>query len=122
MPTQGNPSIAWMGVGMMAAATKYQKKLPTWKIEQSMSAKGNCYDNAAMESFCGRFKVAAVGKLTFADVEHARTAAFKYIENVYNRFRKHSSLGYQSPVQFEEKIAPPMGGMGASLPTCINDN
>jgi transposase InsO family protein len=108
--------------GSTYASHKYKKKLTTWKIEQSMSAKGNCYDNAAMESFYGRFKVAAVGKITFVDVDHARTSAFKYIETFYNRFRRHSSLGYQSPVQFEEKFAPPMGGIGASLPACINYN
>lgn len=61
----------------------------------------------------GRFKVAAVGKVTFADVDHARTATFKYIETFYNRFRKHSSLGYQSPVQFEEKNRAPHGGHGS---------
>jgi len=54
-----------------------------------------------MESFFGRFKIASVGDITFADVGHARSAAFEYIEAFYNRFRKHSSLGYKSPVEFE---------------------
>jgi hypothetical protein len=54
-----------------------------------------------LESFFGRFKIASVGDIIFADVEHARSAAFEYIEAFYNRFRKHSSLGYKSPVEFE---------------------
>jgi putative transposase len=108
--------------GSTYASYKYQSKLQSWKICQSMSAKGNCYDNAAMESFYGRFKVAAIGDSTFTDVDHARSAAFEYIETFYNRFRKHSSLGYNSPVLFEEKFAPPMGGMETSLTACINRN
>ncbi|MBL6913482.1 MAG: IS3 family transposase [Puniceicoccaceae bacterium] len=54
-----------------------------------------------MESFFGRFKIASVGEVTYADVDHARSAVFEYIETFYNRFRKHSSLGYKSPVEFE---------------------
>lgn len=108
--------------GSTYASYDYENMLSSLGIRQSMSAKGNCYDNAAMESFFGRFKIAAVGEIVFADMEHARSAVFEYIETFYNRFRKHSSLGYKSPVEFEEKIAPPMGGMGASLPACINHN
>jgi len=87
--------------GSTYASYDYQHTLESYGINQSMSAKGNCYDNAAMESFFGRFKIASVGDITFADVEHARSAAFEYIEAFYNRFRKHSSLGYKSPVEFE---------------------
>ncbi|MEM7790501.1 MAG: integrase core domain-containing protein, partial [Verrucomicrobiota bacterium] len=91
-------------------------------IKQSMSAKGNCYDNAAQESFYGRYKTSTVGDEVFFDEAAARSNAFEYIEVFYNRFRKHSSLGYKNPVQFEEKIAPPMGGNHTSLPACINHN
>lgn len=87
--------------GSTYASYDYQDMLESYDIRQSMSAKGNCYDNAAMESFFGRFKIASVGDITFADVEHARSAVFEYIETFYNRFRKHSSLGYKSPFQFE---------------------
>lgn len=87
--------------GSTYASYDYQDTLESCGIRQSMSAKGNCYDNAAMESFFGRFKIASVGDMAFADVEHARSAVFEYIEAFYNRFRKHSSLGYKSPVEFE---------------------
>ena len=87
--------------GSTYASYDYQDMLESYDIKQSMSAKGNCYDNAAMESFFGRFKIASVGDITFADLEHARSAAFEYIEAFYNRFRKHSSRGYKSPVEFE---------------------
>lgn len=89
--------------GSTYASYDYQNMLESFHIEQSMSAKGNCYDNAAMESFFGRFKIASVGEVTYADVDHARSAVFEYIEPFYNRFRKHSSLGYKSPVEFEEQ-------------------
>jgi transposase InsO family protein len=87
------------------ASYDYQDMLESYEIKQSMSAKGNCYDNAAMESFFGRFKITSVGDITFADVDHARSAAFEYIEVFYNRFRKHSSLGYKSPVEFEAQTS-----------------
>ena len=63
-----------------------------------MSAKGNCYDNAAMESFYGRYKTTSVRDQVFAGEDQARSNVFEYIELFYNRFRKHSSLGYKSPV------------------------
>lgn len=91
------------------ASYDYEAMLKSFGIGQSMSAKGNCYDNAAQESFFGRYKTSTVGDEVFFDEAAARSNAFEYIEVFYNRFRKHSSLGYKSPVQFEEKIAPPMG-------------
>jgi putative transposase len=96
--------------------------LSSLKIEQSMSAKGNCYDNAAMESFYGRYKTSSVRGHVFAGEDQARSNAFKYIELFYNRFRKHSSLGYKSPVQFEDEKNSPMGEVPASLPACIRNN
>lgn len=108
--------------GSTYASYDYEAMLRSFKIEQSMSAKGNCYDNAAQESFYGRYKTSTVGSEVFFDEAAARSNAFEYIEVFYNRFRKHSSLGYKSPIQFEEKIAPPMGGIRTSLPACINHN
>jgi transposase InsO family protein len=67
-----------------------------------MSATGNCYDNAAMESFFGRFKVSAVKDRVFQNENEARDAVFEYIEVFYNRFRKHSALGYKSPYEFAQ--------------------
>lgn len=95
--------------GSTYANYHYEAMLKSFGIKQSMSAKGNCYDNAAQESFYGRYKTSTVGDEVFFDEAAARSDAFEYIEVFYNRFKKHSSLGYKSPVQFEEKIAPPWG-------------
>ena len=69
----------------------------------SMSGKGSCYDNAPMESFFNSFKRECVGAETFKDVETAEKEIFNYIECYYNNKRRHSALGYLSPVKFEEK-------------------
>jgi transposase InsO family protein len=68
-----------------------------------MSRKGNCYDNATMESFFHSLKVEQVHHDDYRTREEARSAIFDYIEVFYNRQRRHSSLGYQSPINFEEK-------------------
>jgi len=77
-----------------------------------MSARGNCYDNAAMESFFGRFKTSTIQDRILADEEEVRATVFEYIEPFYNRYRKHSSLDYRSPVEFEQRnfSSPPAGG------------
>ncbi len=67
----------------------------------SMSAKGNCYDNAAMESWNHSLKVEAIHGERFATREHAKAHVFEYIEVDYNRNRLHSTLGYLSPEEFE---------------------
>ena len=68
-----------------------------------MSAKGNCYDNAPMESFFGTFKIEVViEEFEAMDHNQARVEIFKYIEVFYNRKRRHSSIGYMSPLQFEQ--------------------
>ena len=68
----------------------------------SMSRLGNCYDNAAMESFFHSLKVEQVHHDDYRTRDEARSAIFDYIEIFYNRQRKHSTIGYQSPVAFEE--------------------
>lgn len=67
----------------------------------SMSAKGNCYDNAAMESWNHSLKAEAIYGERFATREQAHAYVFEYIEVDYNRNRLHSTLGYLSPEQFE---------------------
>ncbi len=69
-----------------------------------MSAKGNCYDNAAMESFWSTLKSELLHDQTFADLAQVRLAIFEYVEAFYNRRRLHSALGYQSPVEFEQQL------------------
>lgn len=88
--------------GSTYASAACQKLLLAHGITPSMSAAGNCYDNAAMESFFGRFKVSTVKNRIFDDLAQARDAVFEYIEIFYNRFRKHQALGYLSPVEFRK--------------------
>jgi transposase InsO family protein len=96
--------------GSTYASTQYQRLLNRFSMRSSMSGKGNCYDNAAMESFYGRYKSSSVRNHIFVNEAELRANVFDYIEVFYNRFRKHASLGYKNPVQMEEKFLPPMGG------------
>lgn len=71
---------------------------------QSMSRKGNCYDNAPMESFFKSFKVEEVYHEKNETHEHAARAANDYIESFYNPKRLHSALDYVSPTEFEQRL------------------
>ena len=73
------------------------------------SRKGNCYDSAAMESFYGRYKTTAVRNHIFTDEVQLRANVFEYTEVFYNRYCKHASLGYLSPMQAESQILPSEG-------------
>lgn len=106
--------------GSTYASDRYQRLLAKFKMNPSMSRKGNCYDNAAMESFYGRYKTSSVRDHIFADESALRANVFEYIEIFYNRFRKHAGLGYQSPLQAEAKFLPPMGGKAE--PHCLSRN
>lgn len=90
--------------GSTYASDQYQKLLSSLNIKSSMSAKGNCYDNASMESFFGRFKTSSIRKHVFTNQQDLRSQVFDYVEVFYNRFRKHSSLNYNNPIQFEEQF------------------
>jgi transposase InsO family protein len=74
-------------------------------VVASRSAKGNCYDNAAMESWNHSLKVEAIHGERFTSREQAKAHVFEYIEVDYNRSRMHSTLGYLSPEQFERSHA-----------------
>jgi putative transposase len=86
-------------------AKKFRRLLKRRGIRQSMTFAGNCYDNATAESFFGTLKTELVHRLKFETREQAKAAIFEYIEVFYNRFRLHSSIGYQSPVEFEKNVA-----------------
>jgi len=73
-------------------------------IQVSMSKKGDCYDNAAVESFWGTLKEECLGRNVYRTRKDAKAAVFDYIEIFYNRKRKHSFLGYMSPVAYEERV------------------
>lgn len=88
--------------GSQYASGDYQIVLRENGITCSMSRKGNCYDNAPVESFFASLKRELVHRRKFATREEARTAVFAWIESWYNRKRRHSALGYLSPEQFEK--------------------
>ncbi len=87
--------------GVQYASEDYQHLLQSHGIECSMSGKGDCWDNAVMESFWGTLKTELVNHESYATREQARASIFEYVEVFYNRQRLHSSLGYLSPEQFE---------------------
>ena len=68
-----------------------------------MSRKGNCWDNAVMESFFGTLKEECVGSTIYSSYEEARLALFTYLEVYYNRMRRHATLGYVSPLIYEQR-------------------
>ena len=88
--------------GRQYTSVAYQNRLANAHCQVSMSRTGNCYDNAAMESFFGTLKTECATQ-PFATRAQARTAIFEFIEAWYNRQRLHSSLDYLSPMEFERK-------------------
>ena len=88
--------------GVQYAAEDFQDLLDVNKIVCSMSRKGNCWDNAVVESFFGSLKNEWVQKKVYQTMEDAKKDIFNYIEVFYNRKRRHASLGYVSPVVYEE--------------------
>jgi transposase InsO family protein len=87
--------------GVQYASDQYQALLREHGMQVSMSGKGDCWDNAAMESFWATLKTELVYHEHYATREQARESIFEYIEVFYNRKRLHSSLGYVSPESFE---------------------
>jgi len=90
--------------GMQFASAAYRQVLAQHGLVASMSRKGNCYDNAFIESFWSSLKYEVVYHQRFATFAEARTAIFNYIETFYNRSRLHSGLAYQSPIAFESQL------------------
>jgi len=86
--------------GSQYASHKVKKILEAWHIHQSMSHKGNCFDNAMMESFFSSLKKELVHLMTFHSKDQARRAIFEYIEIFYNRQRRHSALNQKSPLEY----------------------
>jgi transposase InsO family protein len=90
--------------GVQYASEDYLHLLQSNGMEPSMSGRGDCWDNAAMESFWSTLKTELVNHEHYATHEQARGSIFEYIEVFYNRQRLHSSLGYQSPERFEASL------------------
>lgn len=87
--------------GVQYASDDYQHLLARHGITCSMSGRGDCYDNAMMESFWATLKTELIHHQKYATREQARQSIFEYVEVFYNRQRLHSSLGYKSPESFE---------------------
>lgn len=91
--------------GVQYACKDYRPILARHGIVQSMSRKGDCWDNAPMESFFGSLKNELVHRTTFPTREAARRAIFEYVEAFYNRRRRHSGLGFLTPAQAYTQMA-----------------
>lgn len=91
--------------GSQYASDDYRNLLKDYGMQMSMSRKGDCWDNAPMESFFGTLKKELVHHRRYRTRAEARRDIFDYIEIFYNRERLHSSLGYLSPVDYEKLIA-----------------
>ena len=91
--------------GSQYAATSYQRRLTEYGLIPSMSRKGNCWDNACVESFFGTLKRELVYQRHYATRDEATRNIFEYIEVFYNRQRRHSTLDYHTPAEYEARAA-----------------
>ena len=87
--------------GVQYRSGEYQQALADHQITPSMSRKGNCWDNAAMESFFSRLKVELIYANEYTRASEVYQDVFEYIEVFYNRIRRHSANGYLSPAHYE---------------------
>lgn len=87
--------------GVQYASGDFRKLLTAWRVTPSMSRKGNCWDNAVVESFFATLKVECIREETLATRVQARQVVFQYIEGFYNTRRRHSFLSYVSPAEYE---------------------
>jgi len=91
--------------GSQYCSHDYQKILRQHGFKVSMSGKGNCYDNAAVETFFKTIKAELIWRHPWETRRKAEMAIFEYINGFYNPRRRHSALGWKSPVAFERKVA-----------------
>jgi len=99
-----NPVILHSDLGSQYTSIKFKEYVDSKEIIHSFSRKGNPYDNACIESFHASLKKEEVNLVTYYDYDAARLAIFEYIESWYNRKRIHSSIGYLTPQQYEDKL------------------
>jgi putative transposase len=90
--------------GSQYASEQFQQLMADNGVACSMSRSGNVWDNAAMESFFSSLKTERIGKKVYRSRDAARADVFDYIERFYNPVRRHSTLGYLSPLEFERKV------------------
>lgn len=99
--SSGSGLVTHSDRGSQYASEHYQRRLREERIECSMSGVGQCWDNAAMESFFASLKKELVHDEDYATREEAKASIFEYIEAFYNRVRRHSALGYVAPDEYE---------------------
>lgn len=90
--------------GSQYASNDYRKLIKDYRMVASMSRKANCWDNAVIESFFKTLKVERIDRLRYTSRAQARLDIVDWIEGFYNRFRRHSSIGYQTPVGKELRM------------------
>ena len=100
-PKGSSGLVAHSDRGSQYASDHYRRRLEQERITCSMSRRGNCWDNAPMESFFASLKKELVHGEDYATRGEATASIFEYIEAFYNRVRRHSSLGYVAPAEFE---------------------
>ena len=98
--------VAHSDRGSQYASEHYRRRLAEERIACSMSRRGDCWDNAPMESFFASLKKELVHHEDYATREQARASIFEYIEAFYNRVRRHSALGYVAPAEYERTHNP----------------
>jgi putative transposase len=98
--------VAHSDRGSQYASEHYRRRLREERIACSMSRRGNCWDNAPVESFFASLKKELVHHEDYATRDEARASLFEYIEAFYNRVRRHSSLGYVAPAEYERTHNP----------------
>jgi putative transposase len=91
--------------GSQYAAIEYRELLEQRRVVASMSRRGNCYDNAVAESFFATLEWELIQRSDWQTRAEARRALFEYIECWYNRQRRHSSLGYRTPLEYEQRLS-----------------
>ncbi len=91
--------------GVQYRSQRYIDLMRSHGCKPSMSRKGNCWDNAPMESFFSRLKVELIYAEQYESIEAAKSGLFEYIEVFYNRLRRHSAIGNISPAAFEQAVA-----------------
>ena len=91
--------------GSQYCSHEYQKLLKQHSFKVSMSGKGNCYDNAVIETFFKTLKAELIWRNTWQSRRQAEAALFQYINGFYNPRRRHSALNWKSPLAFERKVA-----------------
>lgn len=106
--------------GSQFVSHNFRRLLADTGCRQSMSRRGNCYDNATAESFFSRYKAELLEGGMFQDLAQARSETFSYIEGYYNRVRRHSALNYQSPDEFARELIITKKGQGSErVVSCI---